>query len=111
MKKKPNRFTEMKSKFVSLQTKTMRNFILGLLDIAEKNPESDYFVIQSDDNARLEFTIIDADTIIAYCGKASLEIRDSEDETYIAGSINSSKLTADKTLDLIRKLNDRFKLS
>ena len=89
----------------------MRNFILGLLDIAEKNPECDYFAIKSDDDVRLEFTIIDADTIIAYCGKASLEIKDSEDETYIAGSINNSKLTADKTLDLIKKLNDRFSLS
>ena len=109
MARKTNRFTQMKSKFVSLQTKTMRNFILGLLDVAEKTPECDFFsIISEDSDMRLEFTVIDENRILAYCGKACLEVIDTEDETYIDGSINNSRLTADKTLNLMKKLNERF---
>ncbi len=111
-KKKSNRFTQMKSKFVSLQTKAMRNFILGLLDVAEKTPEADYFIIPSEDSdVKLEFTVIDPNRIIAYCGKASLEILDTEDETYIAANFGNSMMTADKTLNLMKKLNERFGFS
>ena len=87
---------------------TLTKFILGLLDIAEKNPECDYFAIQSDDDVRLEFTFLDENRVIAYCGKASIEVMDKDDETYISGSINNAQLTADKIFNLLKKLNERF---